>query len=241
MLMQMQEMIAFNFNLLSNDDYQKIPTGLATLRENCEVLTWRMKTKRGGGPVINNPRYVAGFERRAREVVSLIDGIAEECRKAQYYYLKGALQDFPVPEIDADEKRVEDGLSRLGFSSELVKSLRAAEHEYRTASNEFELKNCLGHLRSFLEHLHRQAAKSLAEVFGDPLEDSWGSATYYMRSKGVYSLKHEEFSTRLYTLVSDTSIHALGAERDYARLLRNMIVEYGVMFLSAIEKHRVKP
>jgi len=48
--------------------------------------------------------------------------------------------------------------------------------------------------------------------------------------------QHESFVTALYTLMSDDGVHALGTEREYARLLRNMVIEYGVMFLTMLDK-----
>jgi hypothetical protein len=58
---------------------------------------------------------------------------------------------------------------------------------------------------------------------------------------GICSAKqHEAYVTSLYTLISDASVHQLGAEREYARLLRNVVIEYGVMFLTVLAKKGVK-
>jgi hypothetical protein len=35
-------------------------------------------------------------------------------------------------------------------------------------------------------------------------------------------------------LISDTSVHSLTADYDYARLIRTVVIEYGVMFLAAV-------
>jgi hypothetical protein len=40
--------------------------------------------------------------------------------------------------------------------------------------------------------------------------------------------------------MSDTSVHPLAAEREYARLLRNVVIEYGVMFLTILDKNGVR-
>ena len=122
----------------------------------------------------------------------------------------------------------------------MIKTLNAAENAYRSNANPFELKSCLGHIRSFLEHLHRQAAKSIAASAGNTVADRWGDATKYLTDQGYYTKQHEALITSLYTLISDTSVHPLGAEREYARLLRNMVIEYGVMFLTVLAKKGVK-
>jgi hypothetical protein len=102
------------------------------------------------------------------------------------------------------------------------------------------LKSCLGHIRSFLEHLHREAAKSIAAAAGNTVGDRWGNATIYLRQQGYFTKQHEAFITSLYTLISDASVHPLVAEREYARLLRNVVIEYGVMFLTVLAKKGVK-
>jgi hypothetical protein len=38
----------------------------------------------------------------------------------------------------------------------------------------------------------------------------------------------------------DTSVHPLGADQEYARLLRNVVIEHGVMFLTVLDKNGVK-
>jgi hypothetical protein len=155
--------------------------------------------------------------------------------------LKGALQDLPNLEIESDKIKVEDFLVKLGFRSDMVAALDAAEKDYRSTSTTFELKNCLGHLRTFLEHLHRDAAKAVAAATpGTVIEDKWGAATSYLRQQGFFTQKHEDFITKFYTLISNESVHALGAEREYARLLRNVVIEYGVMFLTALDKRGIQ-
>jgi len=62
----------------------------------------------------------------------------------------------------------------------------------------------------------------------------------FLRQQGYFTDKHENFIIALYSLLSDESVHALTAEREYARLLRNMVIEYGVMFLTVLDKRGVK-
>ncbi len=39
--------------------------------------------------------------------------------------------------------------------------------------------------------------------------------------------------------MSDEGVHPLIAEPEYARLLRNVVIEYGVMFLATLDKKGV--
>jgi len=57
----------------------------------------------------------------------------------------------------------------------------------------------------------------------------------YLRQQGYFTTQHEKFSTSLYTLPSDESVHLLTAEREYGRLMRNVVIEYGVMFLTVLD------
>jgi hypothetical protein len=45
--------------------------------------------------------------------------------------------------------------------------------------------------------------------------------------------------TSLYTLVSDEAIHPLIAPREYCRLFRNIVIEYGLLFLTTIQNKGV--
>jgi hypothetical protein len=145
MLKEIEEMIALNFNLFSDSDLVLIPLGLARLREIAELQTYSARRKHPGGAWVDNPKYQQGFSDSGKEIAAAIDGITEECRKARYWYLKGALQELPNLEIESDRLRVEGYLVKLGFSSEMVASLNAAESDYKSTANAFELKNCLGH------------------------------------------------------------------------------------------------
>jgi hypothetical protein len=239
MLKEMEEMIALNFNLFSDSELASIPSSLAHLREIAERQTYYQR-RSGNGPIESNPHYRQGFSDEGNEIVAAIDGITEECRKARFWYLKGVLQELPNLEIESDKLKVESFLVKLGFSADMVKVLNAAESDYKSTASPFELKNCLSHLRSFLEHLHRESAKSIASASGHTVADRWGDATLYLRQQGYFTEQHERFIASLYTLLSDESVHPLTADREYARLLRNVVIEYGVMFLTALDKRGVK-
>ena len=87
--------------------------------------------------------------------------------------------------------------------------MNAAESDYKSTASAFELKNCLGHLRSFLEHPHRESVKSIAAAAGQTVVDRWGDATLYLRQQGYFTKQHKTFITSVYTLLSDESVHPL--------------------------------
>jgi hypothetical protein len=122
----------------------------------------------------------------------------------------------------------------------MIGALNEAEKNYKVDASVFELKNYSIHLRSFLEYLHRKLAQAIAASCGEFVRDRWGEATDYLCKKGLFSKQHENFVTSLYTLISDESVHPLGAAQEYARLLRNMVIEYGAMFMSMMDEKKIK-
>jgi hypothetical protein len=239
MLKQLEETIALNYDLFTQIELDEIPAQLENLHHVAELQTYRSRGPRGGKQV-PNPNYRGGYEKIGREIISAIDGITEECRKAVFYYVKDSLQKRPNLEVERDKTTVEDYLAKLGFDAQMAGSLNAAETEYRSATNQFDLKNSLGHLRSFLEHLHRESARAIAAAAGLAAGNGWNKATIFLRDQGFITKQHEAFVTSLYTLLSDESVHPLGAAPEYARLLRNVVIEYGVMFLSVLDGQGVK-
>jgi hypothetical protein len=154
--------------------------------------------------------------------------------------LKGALQESANLEIEKDKLKVESYIASLGFSPVMLQSLNAAEEDYRVSATEFELKNSLGHLRTFYEQLHFQVGHVLADKAGRNRDEKLGQVLTTLRVLGFFTEKEEKFAAGLYGLLSVEAVHALFAKREYARLMRNMVIEYGVMFLSMMENKGIK-
>jgi hypothetical protein len=242
LLMQLEDAIALNFNLFSDAELELLATTLRHLRIATQPKTnkyiWQSGTT--GQKRTINPQYNQKIAPIATAVVATCDGIVEECRQARYWYLKGALQQNANLEVNQDKTRVEAYLSNLGFTGPLLEALNAAEQDFRGSATPFELKNCLGHLRSFLEGLHEQACKPVAAKAGTIAPKRWGKSTEMLRNNAILSLNEESLAASLYTLISDEGVHPLIAEREYARLLRNMVIEYGLMFLAKLEKSGIR-
>ena len=236
-LTRLEETIALNFNLFSDDELEQLATTLRGLRAKAYAKTYQSsRPRREGDPRTPNPEYDAWLAPIAKQIVAACDALVQQCQQARYWYLKGALQQNANLEINLDKTRVEGYLKSLGFSGLLLQALNAAEQDFRGSATPFELKNCLGHLRSFLEGLHEQACKPFAAKAGTVVPKKWGKSTEMLRNNKLLSVQEESLATSLYTLISDEGVHPLIAGREYARLLRNMVIEYGLMFLSKLEK-----
>jgi hypothetical protein len=176
----------------------------------------------------------------ASRIVQSIEGIRQECERARYLYLTGALRELPNLEIDQDKKKIESYLSALGFDPLMQKALDEAESDYRSDASGFELKNALTHLRTFYEQLHFQVGHLLSDRAGRTRDTKCGQVLTTLRVLNFFTEKEEKFAAALYGLLSDEGVHALTAKREYARLMRNMVIEYAVMFLKMMAEKGIK-
>lgn len=228
LLLQLEEIIALNFTLFTDEEYTQLPTAIASIRGTITELEKRPKPSSTlESNTIYNVRH---------EVPKLCDSVLEGCRKARYWYVKGSLLPSMNLEINQDRDKVLTYLEKLGFSQLLIQSLEEAEKLYRTAATPFDLKSSMAHLRSFLEQLHLQACSLAHKKYGGVLPSKWGDSHQYLRDNGIQTLKEEQFIIPFYTLMSDTSVHPLIAESEYARLMRNMSIEYGLLLLTKLDK-----
>jgi len=228
LLMQLEEMITLNFTLFTDEEYAQLPTAIATLNQ---VIADIQKRAKPGSTMESNTMFNV-----SREISEFCDSISEGCRKARFLYVKGSLLPGMNLEVNQDKSRVRTFLEKLGFTQLLIESLDEAERLYRTAATPFELKSSMGHLRSFLEQLHLQACAAAHKKLGGSLPSKWGEALQYLRDHNVLTVKEEQFAAQLYALMSDTSVHPLVAEREYARLMRNISIEYGLLLLTKLDK-----
>ena len=226
-------MIALNFTLFSDADYNSLGEIARSFLPTVEELKKQGRISDTGE---SNTRY-----HLEHELPPICNSIAEMCRKAVFLRLKIARSSEANTEIQSDRAQVQSFLQKLGFSNVLVASLEQAERSYREASNSFEYKECMSHLRSFLENLHKEACALVRAKRGDVLPTTWGKAIAYLVSHNVITKGEEAFVTSLYTLMSDTGIHPLVAQREYARLMRNMNIEFGLLFLVRLDKWLATP
>ena len=87
-----------------------------------------------------------------------------------------------------------------------------------------------------MEQLHVQACEAAHKRFGGSLPSKWGEALRYLLDNAVLTKPEELFASQFYSLMSDTGVHALIAEREYARLMRNIGIEYGLLLLTKLDK-----
>ena len=236
LLRHLEDMIALNFTVFSDAEYQQLDLCIRNFRASAE----RQIGQRGNAPLAQGWPKIATPSELLQEIIDATDSVLEECRKARFLYLKSSLLEGLNVEINQDKDVVQSYLRALGFTETLAQSLDEAERLYQEGGSAFSLKASMGHLRSFLENLHDDAFPVLHAKYGGTLPKGWGVGLVYLRQNQVFSGSEEKFAAGLYTLISDQAVHPLVAEREYARLFRNVVIEYALLFLRKLEKLGLK-
>ena len=240
LMMQLADTLSFNFTIFPETDLEMMGSWLKPLLEMADLQTHSARGVRASGAMVQNPHYKPGREREAGMIVIQIHHLLAEISQALFFYLKGALQDIPSLEIDDDRRKVIGVIESLGFDPVLTASLQKAEDLYRNTADAFDLKSCIGHLRSFYEHVHIQAAATFAAQKQESVKDEFDPSVTLLKNDGTLTWQQERFARGLYTLLSSEGVHSLTSEREFARMLRNMVIEYHLMFLSILDKQSFK-
>lgn len=203
---------------------------LATEADREVLRKQRFQTQPTGDTVSKNTRHYV-----LSELPEIADVIIEECREARFYYLRDSLTKGANLEINQDKIRVSSYLERLGFPEGLSASLNEAEALYLEAASGFDYKSSMGHLRAFLENLHLEASRQVHQRTGGDLPERWGATHEFLQRHGILTKQEKLFVIPFYTLLSDEGVHPLQTGREYARLLRNISIEYGLLLLTKLD------
>jgi len=239
LLRHLEDMIALNFTVLTKTEYEQFSFSVGNFAATAQRKLAEYEKQRVGDVRFPNLGIV-NMAAALREIISAAGGIQEECRKASYLYVKVSLSEGFNLEVNQDKNAVESYLKQLGFSKALIDCLNEADRLYYGPASAFDLKSSMGHLRSFIENLHAEAISAVVAKGVPAPTPGWGPNLTFLRQNRVLSQKEELFAAGLYGLISDEAVHSLIAEREYARLARNMVIEYGLLFLTKLEKLHVK-
>lgn len=237
LLAQLEEMISLQFPLFSASEYERLSFSASLFGEKAdrrskEILQKKVMEQRPSD--FSLPRAPQAFS----DMISACKGLVEQCRKARFLYLEGELEEGLNLEINQDKDTVVNYLQRFGFSNPLIESLNEAERLYRGQATAFDLKNSMGHLRSFMEELHEQAIPEVCTIrkISKPPINQWSAQLSFLCENGILSKQERLLVSGLWALISDEAVHPLMAGREYARLARNMVIEYAFLFLTKLEK-----
>ncbi len=221
LLLELEDLIAFNFSQFTNDEFEQLSSAAAAFGKRAVQLAgdYRKKNIRDvQWPEIGNVNPISLFT----SVANASQGVVEQCRKARYFYLKGALQEGLNLEVSQDKTAVETYLHQFGFTASLVDTLNEADRLYHLQGSPFDSKSTLGHLRSFLENVQKEAMPRIHAKYGGGLCLDWGGGLAYLAKNSILSKAEEQFAVGLYKLISDEGcasidrskgIRSFGAQR----------------------------
>jgi hypothetical protein len=238
MLMQLEEMIALNYTVFTEPEYRRLAKAVRNFGSNKNVFARKFISDRSGNTVKITFKGLGDINvlRLNQEITGACNALIEQCRKAEYLFLKNSLLENVNIEVNQDKVKVEGFLKRFGFRPLLSAALDEADKLYQDQSTAFDLKSCMGHLRSFLENLLDESMPPIFARFGGTPPKNWGGNLAYLHQNGVFSKTEEQFAAHFYTLMSDEGVHPLVAEKEYARLARNIVIEFALLFLTKLDK-----
>ncbi|MGA2482523.1 MAG: hypothetical protein ABSF92_05350 [Candidatus Acidiferrales bacterium] len=235
LLLQLEDLIAFNYSRFTSTEYEQLSSVISKFGKRAANQAQDFRKRN-----INDLQWPEIGRVSASGLCHAIErsclGIAEQCRKAHYFYLKGTLQQGWNLEVNQDKTTVETYLHQFGFSPSLIETLNEAERLYHSQGTPFDSKSSLGHLRSFLENVQKEAMPAIHAKYGGDLRPDWGGGLAYLAKNEILSKPEEQLAVGLYRLISDEGVHPLIAQREYVRLARNMVIEYSLLLLTKVEK-----
>jgi len=236
MVLQLEDTIALNYAAFSESEYSDLSTAVSYILKEANQLERR--TRANGTAGTDWGRYGYSALAAARHIAGCCHSLIELCRKARYLYLRSSLDEGINLEINQDKYVVEGFLEKFGFSKPLLSALNEAEKLNSASATELELKASMGHLRSFMEQLHAEGVSQVDRIkkLAPPSDGRWGTLLAHLSASGVLSPQEEKFVSGLYILISDEAVHPLRAKREYARLARNVVIEYALLFLRKLEQ-----
>jgi len=235
LLKQLEDMIALNYTLLTSEQYEELKSALMLLRDKALGQLDGMKDGRKQFTVAWPEMPTVDLRRQNQEIADACDALIEQCAEARHVYLGASLLEGLNLEVNQDKAAVENRLQAFGFSKALSDCLDEADRLYRAPGTAFDLKSSMGHLRSFMENVHAEALPAIAKS-GEASPRKWGEGLLFLRRHDILSPHEEQFAAALYKLISDEAVHPLIADRECARLARNVVIEYGLLFLRKLEK-----
>jgi hypothetical protein len=238
MLLGLSDLIALNYPIFSEAEYATLSANVSKLWQTTydafqyiRTYGYNLKAAHWSQFGINGSTVCTDILERCRALIEL-------CRKANFLYLENALTENINLEVNQDKYVVEGFLEKFGFTGPLLTALNEAERLNSASATESDLKSSLGHLRSFLEHLHGEAIPRIRKKkkINPPADSKWGTQLTYLRVHTFLTEQEEKFVAGLFAVISDEAIHPLIARREYARLARNVVIEYALLFLRKLEK-----
>jgi len=162
-------------------------------------------------------------------------------RRSRYLQIKEGLESVNI-EYNRDKDVVKNEIDKFDFPKELNECLDRFDDNYRRATDEFDFKETIGHIRSFIELL---TTKIAYEVEGNsnvhPSQDlkKFGGCRDYLKQKDVGFLNkvQDNLLGSVWSFVSDTGVHPIKSQKEYARLAKNFSIELALFLFERLHRY----
>jgi hypothetical protein len=107
---------------------------------------------------------------------------------------------------------------------------------YNSASDPFDCKSILTHLRTFIESIYRELSiriESLNNIKCNAPNDKFNEYLNYLSCDKVAFIQksEKEFFRQFYNLMSEEGVHKFTSRREYVRICKNVAYEFGLLLL----------
>lgn len=183
---------------------------------------------------------------RANECERLLSGIKDKIYMIKEERLSSFLKEGINYEINQDQKELQNIITEFGFNKKMNETLLKINEKLYDAKDPFDFKNCIDLIRALLNELCISIGLEIQEkkkIQPTLAIDSMGRGRQYFRDNRVNFLSQEEddFIGKYNAFISDTGIHVLQSEREYARIAKNLVIELGLFLVEKLKKYLSSP
>jgi len=145
-------------------------------------------------------------------------------------------------EINQDQESLKATIKEFGFNPVLNDSLDKITTQLNNAKDDFDFKSCIDLVRVFLNKLCISIGLTIEEVTGHKHSEvikEMGQALTYFNDKRIKFLAESEhkFLITFNGFISDKGVHSLKSQKEYARIARNFVVEFGLFLVRRLQKY----
>lgn len=145
-------------------------------------------------------------------------------------------------EINQDQEYLKATIKEFGFNTVLNASLDKINAQLNDAKDDFDSKSCIGLVRAFLNELCVSIGRTIEQetsIRHSEAIKKMGQALAYFNDKRIKFLaeREHEFLIKFNGFISDTGVHSLKSQKEYARIARNFVVEFGLFLVRRLQKY----
>jgi hypothetical protein len=148
------------------------------------------------------------------------------------------LRESDNPEINTDQERVKETVHRLGLDPDLALLLSYVEELFESGDSEFDFAVCLDRLRAFYERLVTGLVPIVERFSGKPFRENRandGQCLRYLNEAGILTPSEKRLFERFYGFLSAEGSHAASADREQARIAKNILVELAWLSMQRVQ------